>query len=305
MKRIACFFLLFCLLMPLAAAEYTVDNLPLPYLSDRTRHVSNPDGLLSAAVVSRMDSMLTRLETAHGIQSVVAVVERVSGGDCYEFAMELGNRKGVGNRQNTGLIILLSTGDRCYYILTGEGLEGVLPDALCRRIENRKMVPHLKAGEWDEAMSATVEAVCRVIENDGSLKGTGMEGGRETHDEDIIILSLMLFMLILLSLFVMLRSRRESVCPKCGRRGLMRVDTHSSINRMSGIRTVRETYRCPHCGHTTDRIRKEPFDNGTGFGGIYPPLRGWGGRGGFGGGGFSGGSFGGGSFGGGGAGGKF
>lgn len=143
MKKAFCLFLLFFVcrsVQLLYAGTYTVDNLPMVYLQDKTKHVVNPDGILSAQTVQQMDSLLYRLETEKGVQSVVAVVERIEGGECYDFAITLGNKLGVGNRQNTGLIILLSTQDRCYQILTGEGLEGTLPDAI--------WPPDRKPAEW-------------------------------------------------------------------------------------------------------------------------------------------------------------
>lgn len=308
MKHILCLFLLLWICggaQPLQAGTYTVDNLPMVYLQDRTRHVVNPDGILSAATVQQMDSMLYRLETAKGVQSVVAVVERIEGGDCYEFAITLGNKYGVGNRQNTGLIILLATQDRCYQILTGEGLEGTLPDAICRRIENCKMVPYLKSGDWDSAMLQTVAAVCGVIEGDTSLLNT--DDTRTEKEEDYSFLWIALAIAVAGFLISTYSNRKRNSCSRCGHYPMQRTNSDVTVDRYNGIEHHREWYRCPKCGHTVCRSHDEPFDNGTGFGG-FPPIagpfhRGFGG-GGLGGG-FSGGSFGGGSFGGGGAGGDF
>ena len=94
MKKAFCLFLLFFVCRSarlLYADTYTVDNLPMVYLQDKTKHVVNPDGILSAQTVQQMDSLLYRLETEKGVQSVVAVVERIEGGECYDFAITLGN----------------------------------------------------------------------------------------------------------------------------------------------------------------------------------------------------------------------
>ena len=289
----------------LQAATYSVDNLPMVYLQDRSKHVVNPDGILSAPVVQRMDSLLYRLEAKKGVQSVVAVVERIEGGDCYDFAITLGNRLGVGNQQNTGLIILLSTQDRCYQILTGEGLEGTLPDAICRRIENRRMVPFLKTGDWDNAMLQTVAAVCAVVQGDDTLLNEETRPRGKARGNGLMWLALAI--ITVGTVFSAYTNRKRNTCPKCGHRPLHRTDSQVVVDRFNGIEHHKEYYRCPKCGHTICRSHDEPYDNGTGFGG-FPPIagpfhRGFGG-GGFGGG-FDGGSFGGGSFGGGGAGGKF
>lgn len=288
------------------AGTYSPDNLPMVYLQDRTRHTVNPDGILSAATVMQMDSLLYRLEAEKGVQSVVAVVERIEGGECYDFAITLGNKLGVGNRQNTGVIILLSTKDRCYQILTGEGLEGTLPDAMCRRIENRMMVPYLKQGDWDTAMLRTVEAVCGVINGDDSLLAS--PSGQEENINEAYFVAIFVAIFLFFMLLSWMIGRRRNRCPRCGKSPMVRIDSHIRTDRIHGIEHHDETYRCPHCGNIQHRTHDEPWDNGTGFGGIPPvigPFRGGFGRRGFGGGGFTGGSFGGGSFGGGGAGGKF
>lgn len=285
------------------ASSYNPDNLPIPYLHDRSKHVVNPDHILSASTVARMDSMLYSLEQEKGVQSLVIVVENIDGGDCYDFAITLGNKYGVGNQQNTGLIILLATKDRCYQILTGEGLEGTLPDAICRRIENRQMVPFLKAEQWDEAMLNTTEAVCKVIHGDMSLINTTSDEQSGNDFPAIFIFIGLFFGIMLISWY---KNKKKNTCPYCGKSNIYRIDNQVTIDRIQFIEHHKETFKCSHCGRTFTRTHDEPWDNGSGFGG-FPPIvgpfhRGFGSSGG---GGFSGGSFGGGSFGGGGSGGDF
>ena len=51
--------LLACL--SLQAKEYTIKEIPMVHLQDRTRYVSNPDGILSASAVATMDNILYNL----------------------------------------------------------------------------------------------------------------------------------------------------------------------------------------------------------------------------------------------------
>ena len=57
-------------------------------------------------------------------------------------------------RQNNGLVILLVTDQRCIQFYTSYGTEGVLPDAICKRIQTRYKIPYLKDGNWDTRMVA-------------------------------------------------------------------------------------------------------------------------------------------------------
>ena len=65
------------------AREYKVSEIPLVHLQDRMRYVSNPDNILSAAVVDSIDSALFTLEQKTGIQVLVAVVTGIDVSDCF------------------------------------------------------------------------------------------------------------------------------------------------------------------------------------------------------------------------------
>ena len=60
--------LLLCCTLGVQAKVYKVDDVPLVHLQDRTRYVSNPDGVLSAAAVATIDSIFFSLEQSTGIR---------------------------------------------------------------------------------------------------------------------------------------------------------------------------------------------------------------------------------------------
>ena len=146
MKR-SLYILLLAALLPLSmvqAKEYKVSDVPMVHLMDRTRYVSNPDNILSQEAVAVMDSMLYALEEKTGIQAIVVALTGIEGGDCFDFAYRLGKENGVGEKgRDNGLVILLSTDERCVQFSTGYGLEGIMPDAICKRIQQKYMVEHL------------------------------------------------------------------------------------------------------------------------------------------------------------------
>ncbi len=307
MKRMLSFLLTLMAAAIAHAATYTPDDLPIPYLHDKTQYVSNPDGILSQTAVDSLNMWLGQMEASHGVQTVLAVVEHIKGGDTYDFCMALGRKYGIGSKeQNTGLIILLSTGDRAYYILIGRGLEGTLPDAICKRIENHQMLPALREGDWDEAMLATVRAITRYVDGDDSLVGT------TDFDEDdrIALLVITLFMALGLGLIVFglwYDERRKSYCPSCHKHKMRKVSAYTTRDQRLGIIVHHDTYRCTNCFFVKERHWDESMNSGgcaAGGGAMAGSIFGHGGGRSFGGG-FSGGSFGGGSFGGGGAGGRF
>ena len=57
------------------------------------------------------------------------------------------------------------------FLQTGYGLEGVLPDALCKRIIDEQIAPRFKAGDFDGGLTAGVQAILAATK--GEYKGTG------------------------------------------------------------------------------------------------------------------------------------
>ena len=284
--------LLLCFFSVAEAKVYKVEDVPMVHLADRTRYVSNPDGILSSSSVATIDSLLFALEESTGIQVLVAVLGDIEGGDCFDFAYRLGKENGVGQKESdNGLVVLLSTGERCVQFATGYGLEGVMPDAICKRIQQQYMVEHFADDDWNAGMVAGMRAVC------GVLDGT-MEPPADDEEDLVAILFLVAFVIIgvLVIVFAVWHGSR---CPKCGKHNIQRVDSHI-VTEITGRRKLEITYVCKDCGHTFKRSSDNINSHGGGpRGGMII------GGGGFGRGGGFGGSFGGGSFGGGGAGSRF
>ena len=270
------------------------------HLEDRTRYTCNPDGILSANAVSTMDSIFYALEQQTGIQTIVAVVGEIDPTDCFEFAHALFTAQGVGQQgKDNGLVILLSIEERCIQFVTGYGLEGSLPDAICKRIQSKYMVHLLGDERWDEAMVAGSRALYNHLMGDPTL----INEERQEADEDRqALIGFMVFMVAAMLIFVVIgyiAIRKQSQCPKCKQHTLKRSGS-MTIMRTNSLRRDQVTYTCTHCGHNVYRIEDHHIGGGGVGGG---PIIGGGGRS-FGGGSF-GGSFGGGRSGGGGAGSRF
>ena len=301
MRRLLCILTFIGLLggLSLQAKEYTIKEIPMVHLQDRTRYVSNPDNILSSSSVATMDSILYALEEKTGIQTLVVVVTGIEGGDCFDFAYRLGKEMGVGQKErDNGLVILLSTDERCIQFATGYGLEGVLPDAICKRIQSRYMVEHLGKGDWNTGMVEGIRAVNSYL--DGSMENTGSE----EEDDDTALLFFLAFFLISIIFFVLIVAFFGNRCPKCKKRHALQRVSSQIISRKHGVITSEVTYLCKYCGHRHVTKEQSSDPNFRGPRGGNTIFMGGGGFG-RGGGGFSGGSFGGGSFGGGGAGSRF
>lgn len=147
------------------AAGRSVDDIPNVHLADRTRYVSNPDGVLSERAERQIDNMLAGLWNRTSAEiAVVAVADTDRPDDIDGFATDLFEKWGIGkDDRDNGLLILIARDSRKAVIRTGKGMEGVLPDIVAGRILRNKMFPLFKEGDYDGGTMAAVAEVARVV----------------------------------------------------------------------------------------------------------------------------------------------
>ena len=299
MKKITILCLLLACALPAFAGTYRPEQIPNVQRMDRQRYVSDPDGILSAEAVARIDSVCASLRERGLAQVAVVAVDDIAGGDTFSFAVELFRGWGVGSaKSNNGLGILLVKELREIRFVTGGGLEGILPDALCKRIQTTYMLPAFRAGNYSAGMVAGIEAAATILEG-GEVDLSGDSG----DDLPAWMIFLIVFGFIVgpLGLVLVVYFVRHR-CPQC-HKFTLRQDSQRVLSVTQNYRLVEYTYVCSNCGAVVKRqaknLRDDNFGGGAGGGTIIGGGFGRSSGGGFGGG------FGGGSFGGGGAGSKW
>lgn len=291
--------LLVATLNTVLAATYRTDEIPNVQRLDRRRYVSNPDGILSAATVVRLDSLCGSLRERGYAQVAVVAVDDIASDDTFDFAIDLFRSWGVGGAESdNGLGVLLVKDRREIRFVTGYGLEGTLPDALCRRIQETCMLPSFREGDYDRGMLLGLQTTATVLEG-GEVD---LSGGKRPYLTwwEILLVFGVIFVVFPVGMRLINRYARTR-CPYCGKRTLKEIFC-TELGATSEYRIEECEFLCAHCGkrfrRKFRRYRDDHFGDGSGGGMI---IGGGGFGGGFGGGSFGGG-FGGGSFGGGGAG---
>ena len=297
MKHIG-FYLSLFLLLPfwISATEHTVETIPNVRLTDRYNHVSNPDGIIHPEAVARINQMLQIVEDSLSIEVAVVAIRSIGENDARMFATDLFQHWGLGKKgEDNGLLIQLVTDppQRSVVFETGYGIEGVLPDAVCYRLQQRYMLPDFKTGDYNNGLLKGVSAVANYLM--ASDYERAEMTGSQTHGEDDSILSLFIFFggsfifIILISLIIHAIKHRTRICPRCGKKTLVYVG-EQVIQRATYTRegVVEEVWRCKNCGHTekknhtTSRLQRSSgpviiTGSGGGFGGFGGGGGSWGG----------------------------
>lgn len=99
-----------------------------------------------------------------GAQVVVVTVDTLDGTDVSEYALELGRKWGVGDKEkNNGVVLLLAVSERKVTIQVGYGLEGRLTDGKTGRILDNYAIPYLKNDEFSMGLTETYKAIVSEV----------------------------------------------------------------------------------------------------------------------------------------------
>lgn len=166
MKKL--FFLVFFSIASTAfAKEYTVQTVPNPITQDAHAFVSNPDGILKTETVEQLNVMLDSLKAQTGAEVAVVAVNSIGNSDINTFSTDLFSSWGIGKaKQDNGLLVMFVMDQKKVKFETGYGLEGVLPDAICKRIQLQKMIPEFKNGNYDAGLVAGVQNIISIIKKE-------------------------------------------------------------------------------------------------------------------------------------------
>lgn len=200
-----------------AVAVRAADALPPP----PAHHFNDYAGVVDDATAQALDRQLAQFERTTSDQIVVAIFPNLPAGEAlsdYTFRVTESWHLGLKGKDN-GAALFVFVNDHKLWIQTNYGLEPYLTDATCEDITEDVIAPRLKAGDWDGAMTAGVNAMLAAAK--GEYHGTGrtvyeQRQGQAQRGAGNGVLLLFFVVLIFVSY---LRSRRHVHYSSGGRGG--------------------------------------------------------------------------------------
>ncbi len=160
-------------------ADEVIPPPPAAYFNDYA-------GVVSAGTAAQLNQTLENFERQSSDQIVVAIFPKMqSDSSIDDYAVRVFRSWQVGQKdKNNGAVLFVFVQDHKMFIEVGYGLEGVLPDALCKRIIDEEITPRFRAGDFDGGLTAGVQAMLAATK--GEYKGTGTTvGDRVRHLKEI------------------------------------------------------------------------------------------------------------------------
>lgn len=135
--------------------------LDVPTLRGR---VNDYAGVMQANQVQSLESQLAELERATGHQVVVLTIPTLDGEDIGGFSIRVAENWKIGKKGfDDGVILVVAVKDRKLRLEVGYGLEGLLPDAMAKRVTADYIVPHFRQQDYAGGIVAGIAAVDKII----------------------------------------------------------------------------------------------------------------------------------------------
>lgn len=130
--------------------------------------VTDLTGTLAAADAAAIERKLAAFEQAKGSQIAVLIVPTTEPETIEQYGIRVAERWKLGRKGiDDGAILLLAKNDRRLRIEVGYGLEGVLPDAVSKRIVSETITPYLRRGDFAGGIDAGVTQMIGLVNGEG------------------------------------------------------------------------------------------------------------------------------------------
>ena len=171
------FFAVFLLLLNAALFAQTFPEKPNKLVNDYTNTIP-------AAEINQLEQKLVAFNDSTSTQIAVVLIKSLEGYDIADYGVRLAEKWGIGgSKNNNGVLLLVSLGDRKVTIQTGYGVEGALPDAIARRIIENEITPNFKTGNYFAGINQGTDAIISYTK--GEYKNDAPKKGRNSNGKGI------------------------------------------------------------------------------------------------------------------------
>ncbi len=124
-------------------------------------------GALSAADLTALSSRVRSIHDAGRAQIGIILVKTTQGETIFDYAGRAFSAWKLGEKgRDDGLLIVVAVQDRKIQILTGYGLEGIIPDVIASRIIREQITPQFKTGNYAAGLNAGLDRIDEILKQD-------------------------------------------------------------------------------------------------------------------------------------------
>jgi len=167
-------------------------------------------GFLSNQEQQALENKLVQFSNESSTQIAIVIVPTLNGYDPSQYAFELGDKWGIGQKgKNNGILILvkpISGSEKGeVFIATGYGLEGVVPDAITKRIVDNDILPFFREGQNYQGLDNGVNTIMSLTKGEF----TADEYQKRTEGASPFPIAIVFVLIIIVAIFSRIRRARH------------------------------------------------------------------------------------------------
>jgi uncharacterized protein len=148
----------------LASVAATAEDSPIPVLTGR---VVDQTDTLTAEQKGALETKLQNFEQRKGSQIVVLITGTTFPEPIESYSIRVADAWKIGRKGvSDGIVVVVAKSDRTMRLEVGYGLEGVIPDAVARRLIDEVFIPGFREGNFYGGLDAGLERLIKVIDGE-------------------------------------------------------------------------------------------------------------------------------------------
>lgn len=148
----------------LVGAAVMAEDRPIPALTGR---VVDETGTLTADQKGALEGKLQNFEQRKGSQIVVLLTGTTFPEPIESYSIRVAEAWKIGRKGvSDGIVIVVAKSDRTMRLEVGYGLEGVIPDAVARRLIDEVFIPGFREGNFYAGLDAGIDRLIKVIDGE-------------------------------------------------------------------------------------------------------------------------------------------
>lgn len=169
---------------PPEIADDMADGQSIRALPTLNEPVIDQANLLSAAEKQAISRKILQLHQSGKAQVGIIIVPTTGQEDIFGFAMRAAEQWQLGSaKQDNGLLMAVAVNDRRMQILSGYGLEGVLPDIVLSRIIRNQITPYFKQNQYAQGIQSGLDEIEKILNMDPEVAAQAAQALKERQEQ--------------------------------------------------------------------------------------------------------------------------
>ena len=140
--------------------------------------------LLTPAEKQAISQQILKLHQSGKAQIGVIIVPTTGQEDIFGFAMRVAEQWKLGSaKQDNGVLMAIAVNDHRIQILSGYGLEGVLPDIVLSRIIRNQITPYFKQNQFAQGIQSGLNEIENVLNMDPEVAAKAAQELKERQEQ--------------------------------------------------------------------------------------------------------------------------